>query len=131
MLFLACSAPIGVQSGLPLDKLSSSESTSSMDDLRLFTTNQPWLSGASNIFDGRYVEVKFPELFKVTTIATQGGKYLEGNVERGCYMTNYYLMYLNERMKWVTYGGQKPKVHCLLAWWVMIIARAFPYWSFS
>ncbi|XP_028409028.1 uncharacterized protein LOC114531613 isoform X2 [Dendronephthya gigantea] len=103
-----CSAPIGIQSSLPLDKLSSSESTSPMDDLRLFTSTPPWKGVHSS--GSKYVEAKFPELFKVTTIATQGGEYVDGSVKGSCYVLNYYLMYLNEQMKWVTYGGRKPKI---------------------
>ena len=109
-LFISdCSAAIGIQSDFPLDRISSPDSTSPLENLRLSASTPTWISDWNTDW-GPYIEVKFLELFKVTAIATQGGTYEVSGEQRTCFMSSYFLMYLNERMKWDTYGGKKPKV---------------------
>ena len=102
---VVCSAPVGIQSDLPLDRISTSASTTPLENIRLFTTTPCWRADHTHAHNEYYIEVKLLELFKVTAIATQGA-----SAEENCYVSSYYLMYVNERMKWVTYGGRKPKV---------------------
>ena len=105
---LACSTPVGIQSDFPVDRILTSTSASSLDNLRLFSSSAPWLANHDNKHDSRYVEVKLFELFRVTAIATQGG--VDDTGSGRCFVRSYYLMYVNNRMKWVSYGGRKPKV---------------------
>ena len=109
---LACSNPVGIQSDFPVDRIVTSTSASSLDNLRLFSSTAPWLANHDNKHDGRYVEVKLFELLRVTAIATQGG--VDDTGTERCFVRRYYLMYVNDRMKWVSYGGRKPKVCNLL-----------------
>jgi hypothetical protein len=110
VFFSDCSAPVGIQSDLPLDRISSPDSTEPLENLRLFKSTPTWSSSWNSDW-GPYIDVKLLELYRVTTIATQGGTYYDdGGIERTCGVKSYFLMYLNERMKWVTYGGKKPKV---------------------
>lgn len=95
-----------------MDRIITSTSASSLDDLRLFSSSAPWLANHDNEHDGRYVEVKLFELFRVTAIATQGG--VDDTGTERCFVQSYYLMYVNDRMKWTSYGGRKPKVCSLL-----------------
>ena len=97
-----------MQSDFPLERITSSSSASPLDNLRLRSSTAPWLANYDHKHNARYVEVNFIELFRVTAIATQGG--VDDTGSGRCYVRTYYLMYVNELMKWVNYGGRKPKV---------------------